>query len=1014
MNKQESILAYWHDIEIFTLPDVPDDAHAIALYQQLPWKKTFEKSDQFQWRHTIYLGKREKQEVVNLIEKKVGLWEQEPEWIERPSGATCMAVIVVDEHGKASHDGGYIQASYMHGLKCLAGRLPVDRVGAMLADSQRQFRERYPINQFGVTLEAASSPVLEWGHLIQEIQVLNDLGVYGHHCLNTIHVKSTKVWRETKPDPTFLNSFYLDDLRDILASKNWGKGLQAYLSNGVEDRYKRDILKDADAFFELLDPMLVPPGRWPSNPEHGLYTAQSAAVNTSLRHLSEHTGIIGVNGPPGTGKTTLLKDIIAEVVTERARLLLSQSVTSLFDKGRKIEKRDSYGYYFAPKAAVFKQTGIVVASNNNAAVENISKELPAESAIDRTHFSEASYFSEACENLIEGPSWGLLAAALGNSKNKLAFKNRVWFSKSDEFSGFSSMLYSIYADEAGEDQTSAYENRFETCKKELTDLLAVYDAFRNEAYAFYKQVPRHIQDIKRKAGLLEIMEGIDGEVKTLEVQKKRSLETSQRLREQITSVNRRLALKLSDKPVFFIFHKLFKTESYRNWASGLAEIQTELSKLNTQLSGNEYQLGLVFKNIDKQQNLLRSSRSELDDLLIRESGFDEKREHLKGRYGIEASNLPDDKLYELFETDMETFHRGNPWSSVSLNVLRSNIFLTSLKLHEYAICANAKAVRNNLNLFMEVLDGRVQVPGSLAAGLWQTFFFCIPVVSTSLASVNKLFEKLPKESIGWLLLDEAGQATPQSAVGAIYRSARTVIIGDPLQIEPVVTIPEKLSQILNKPYQTEPVWSPLRSSAQTLADRNTGLGTWLDKGEIEKIWSGLPLRTHRRCNSPMFDLANTIAYNGQMVKAGQDVPYNSPLGDSAWFDVAGITVVDKQVVAEEIELLVEKMMSLQGITTSIFVISPFKAVADACSKALRRVNPSVKCGTIHTFQGKEADIVFLVLGSAPDKPASRQWASAKPNMLNVALTRAKRKIYVIGNKKMWASYPYFESMGKVL
>jgi superfamily I DNA and/or RNA helicase len=81
--------------------------------------------------------------------------------------------------------------------------------------------------------------------------------------------------------------------------------------------------------------------------------------------------------------------------------------------------------------------------------------------------------------------------------------------------------------------------------------------------------------------------------------------------------------------------------------------------------------------------------------------------------------------------------------------------------------------------------------------------------------------------------------------------------------------------------------------------------------------------------------------------------------------------------------------------------------ADRCQQEFQYSNPAVQCGTIHTFQGKEADVVFLVLGSDPGKPGSRQWASQKPNMLNVALTRAKRGIYVIGSKKSWKSYNFF-------
>ena len=38
-----------------------------------------------------------------------------------------------------------------------------------------------------------------------------------------------------------------------------------------------------------------------------------------------------------------------------------------------------------------------------------------------------------------------------------------------------------------------------------------------------------------------------------------------------------------------------------------------------------------------------------------------------------------------------------------------------------------------------------------------------------------------------LVVDEAGQAQPQMALGALYRSRSAVIVGDPKQVEPVVT-----------------------------------------------------------------------------------------------------------------------------------------------------------------------------------------------------------------------------------
>lgn len=60
-------------------------------------------------------------------------------------------------------------------------------------------------------------------------------------------------------------------------------------------------------------------------------------------------------------------------------------------------------------------------------------------------------------------------------------------------------------------------------------------------------------------------------------------------------------------------------------------------------------------------------------------------------------------------------------------------------------------------------------------------------------------------------------------------------------------------------------------------------------------------------------------------------------------------------------------------------------------------------GTVHTFQGKEAKIVYFVLGADTDSKGAAKWAVTEPNMMNVASTRAKEEFYVIGDKKLYAS-----------
>jgi hypothetical protein len=60
--------------------------------------------------------------------------------------------------------------------------------------------------------------------------------------------------------------------------------------------------------------------------------------------------------------------------------------------------------------------------------------------------------------------------------------------------------------------------------------------------------------------------------------------------------------------------------------------------------------------------------------------------------------------------------------------------------------------------------------------------------------------------------------------------------------------------------------------------------------------------------------------------------------------------------------------------------------------------------------------VFLVLGTAPGLmgAGARVWASSKPNLLNVAITRAKFRLYVIGNAVEWGDRDNFNTLAQAL
>lgn len=292
-----------------------------------------------------------------------------------------------------------------------------------------------------------------------------------------------------------------------------------------------------------------------------------------------------------------------------------------------------------------------------------------------------------------------------------------------------------------------------------------------------------------------------------------------------------------------------------------------------------------------------------------------------------------------------------------------------------------------------------------------------------------MYDAVGADFIDYLFIDEAGQASPQQATGALWRSKRAIIVGDPIQIEPVVTLDETILSDLRAAFGVSEHHLGTTASVQTLADHANPIGTYKDQEQTGRI--GIPLWVHRRCTEPMFSIANVMAYDNKMVLAMKKV------GEGEWYDVNGKAGPD-QYVKEQGQFIVEEIkrhfaQAKEGTPPSVFVITPFTAIRrqliHLTSQSLKEQYPEnnkaidqwvkTSIGTVHTFQGKEADIVYFVTGTDKDTDGAANWSCAKSNLLNVATTRAKKEFYVVGDLERFRNKQYynviveqFENFGK--
>nr|WP_301549689.1 C-terminal helicase domain-containing protein [Methylorubrum thiocyanatum] len=259
------------------------------------------------------------------------------------------------------------------------------------------------------------------------------------------------------------------------------------------------------------------------------------------------------------------------------------------------------------------------------------------------------------------------------------------------------------------------------------------------------------------------------------------------------------------------------------------------------------------------------------------------------------------------------------------------------------------------------------------------------------------------------------------------RTKRSVVVGDPLQIEPVTSLPTELAETICADFGLDPEsWNAPKASVQAVADASATFVAEFQQ-TVGSVQVGFPLLVHRRCADPMFSLSNSVAYSNLMVHAtpSRASGIRDVLGPSRWVDVVGGRTEDKWSDAEgaAVVALLRRLSEAGVAEPDLYIVSPFVIVAQrlrervSASGLLQRWTSDPyawtrdRIGTVHTVQGREADTVILVLGaSLPTQRGARGWAGGYPNLLNVAVTRAKENLYVVGAQDAWREAGVFRHL----
>lgn len=852
---------------------------------------------------------------------------------------------------------------------------------------------------------------------------------------NNISIKNCrmKAVLNLKTDATNLHSFFVGDLEkakeisyDMLDSYILGKpkkriDLDSRLQSGKGN---------GDIFNQILQPQNYPMARFPGNPEYALAFMQQVAVNLAICNDNEQ--MKSVNGPPGTGKTTLLKDIFAELFVEQAHEIVN--LPEKFIKGsEKTKYWENASIGIMPEKIAEK--GIVVASSNNGAVQNIVNELPLISGIYE-EFAEdivaADYFRSIANSVVKA-KWvkdenGALHEQLISEEREES--DRFWGLFSLEGGRKDNMDYMVtvlkHVVKYFEDEYISDERIYEEFKKQYE---AVY-AYRKERQGICEKINTldqlvkkieekrrlyNMEEVERQERLSESNFKIEEDINNIQ-HRTGDLETAlqddnaqlRKVQDDKDAISQCIeALKLQ-KPGFFSARKRKNEfrEKNRIYSDQLQKAILEEREIKGKISEAERQLKKLQDEVSINEIKIKQNQDAFEQWQRKETV---KIKQLENEVASLKKRLADISGKRLdFTVDYETLQLSNPWFDAEYRRMQSKLFITALRVRKQFLYENKKNIKAAYLIWSKQyghLEHKIVISEA-----WNWMNMVIPVISSTFASFSRMCANLGTATIGHLFIDEAGQALPQASVGAIFRSRYVMAVGDPSQIKPVLTLDAGILGMLGEYYNVSQKYLSEDSSTQTLADAISRYGFYKDADKEE--WIGIPLWVHRRCKYPMFDIANKISYGGNMVQGVKEK------GTSAWFDITG-NAVDKYV-AEQGIFLREKIQEMISYNPDIidrekkdiiYVISPFKNVAYHLAQELNKIGFTrydehgrpTNVGTVHTFQGKEAKIVFLVLGADTKSKGAANWAmgTENPNIMNVAATRAKEEFYIIGDEKLY-------------
>lgn len=634
-----------------------------------------------------------------------------------------------------------------------------------------------------------------------------------------------------------------------------------------------------------------------------------------------------VTGPPGTGKTQVVLNILANAIVQNKKVLLAsknnQAVDNVKERLATIIKEPNFFLRFGSKTEVRERTKPIIHSyitriHNNLLADN-SETL---SQLQNTVRDKKAAISNSLSRIEKRKKLEIEIQNLQrNIENKeKEFQN--WLSTND------SETINVFGNHT---------------KESLTKIISENNKSKNEVASKYSGLGKLIFDFTGK---------------------------------------KKYAVNL--------------TSSFESWLpdlKGLAEKQSVQVKLHELKNG-----GAIISGHSKLVQFLESG------ILLQEKkiSFEKAIEKLK----VELRTI---------QTEAETIRASEP--DLKRTILESQQTIDGLGTPLLDELIHLKIRNGNaveLNKFKDYIPDNIpwkrqEIPEFVETT--KSFLETFNITAITSLSIKSAFP-LADDLFDLVVIDEASQCDIASALPLILRAKQLVVIGDPMQLKHISKV---------QSYEEKYIVSTLGIDNNLRLDYiNESLYDYCYNLSITSKCHSVFLKEHFRCHPQIITYSNKAFYGPKM---GQELdiltsPDNYTIEPKGifWINTVGNQHAQRNSNQVEQKKAVDLACSLatKHNEITIGITTPFTHQAKEINEAIPlHFKDRIKADTVHRFQGDEKDIMIVSLVVSNNSPKFKaEWINNKvPYLINVAVTRARNTLYIVGNANYCRTLPIDSPLG---